>query len=65
MYYKLYFETEEKAKTFIDEINGLGYEWNPVRLYRPKTGMYQDSWCIKFDATAESFRKIEKAYFVE
>lgn len=60
---RLYFETEEKAKVFIEEINNLGYEWNPVRLYRPKKGIYQDSWCIEFDATAKAFKDIEKHYF--
>lgn len=63
MYYKLFFETEEKAKAFIEEINNLGYEWNPARLYQPKTGMYQDSWCIEFDATAKAFKDIERYYF--
>lgn len=63
MYYKLYFETEEKAKAFIEEINNLGYEWNPARLYQPEKGMYQDSWCIEFNATAKAFKDIERYYF--
>ena len=63
MYYKLYFETEAKALAFIEEINNLGYEWNPARLYQPKTGMYQDSWCIEYNATTKAFKEIERYYF--
>lgn len=63
MYYKLFFETEEKAKAFIEEINGLGYEWNPVRLYRPEKGIYQDAYCLEFNAMPKVFKDIERYYF--
>lgn len=63
MYYKLYFETEAKALAFIEEINNLGYEWNPYKMYRIEKGMYQDSWCIEYNATAKASKEIERYYF--
>ena len=53
--YKLYFDTEESAKEFIEEINNLGYEWQPVTLTQ--------ECALKFEASKKESEKIEKHYF--
>lgn len=53
--YKLYFDTEENAKKFVEEINGLGYEWQPATLTQ--------ECALKFEATPKVFEDIEKQYF--
>lgn len=53
--YKLYFDTEDDAKKFIEEINGLGYEWHPVTLTQDGD--------LMFEASKTVFKKIEKHYF--
>lgn len=55
--YKLYFDDVESANEFIEEINNLGYEWQPATLTQ--------ECALKFEAKETEFKKIEKYYFGE
>ena len=53
--YKMYFDSEEDARAFVEEINGLGYEWHPVTLTQDGD--------LTFEASKTVFKEIEKRYF--
>lgn len=62
--YELFFRDEEQANTFIDEVNTLGYEWNPVHLYKgiPSFGPREYYWILRYKASYRMHQKIHAYY---
>lgn len=62
--HELFFRDEEQANTFIEEVNGLGYEWHPVHLYKgkPPYGPREYTWILKYESDTRTAQKIHAFY---
>lgn len=59
MYYRLYFSSVDEANEFIDRLNGLGCDWNPVHLDT------NDKPVLQFACSAATYEKVYAAYMGE
>ena len=62
--HELFFNSEEQAHTFIEEVSSLGYEWHPVHLYKgvPPYGPKRNTWILKYECDSRTARKIHAFY---
>ena len=62
--HELFFRDEEQANTFIEEVNGLGYEWHPVHLYKGRSpyGPREYTWILKYESDTRTAQKIHAFY---